>query len=517
MDIQALLGLATNQPKPDAVIPSEENTEAADVQRNSFFDMLFGRTENGTNILSGFLQSEGAAVNENGEVQVFNLSKADFNRLKAENPEIAALIEKFSIDISAALESTVALNQQALGQLSTNGENADTIKIQLSDAIIKRAEGDDLSLADIFLLQLTGAPIPADVHTPLLNDANPVQTVDGAGTPERNLLAYINMNLTPEQIARLQSENAEDDPALAALAGLVRLVTPQQTSGGTQGSNTAQAAAANTNNANGVAGAVDPALTGGTGENSAEGEGDSQFLSALKANNANERVAARQTGGNGNNAADARANVNVNVKAAMPQGQGLPALPMVDPLLSGDQTGIFAQDIDGQFSVSQSLNAVSSAASHVTQTASATAAHPATQMVAATIHKSAVNKQSTNITLRLDPPELGRIEVRMDFDKDNKMKATLLVEKPETHLMLQRDAHALERALDQAGIDTADGNALNFELAQDGHEFGQNGGHDSHAGQGGSKASDDDLALIESSMTWAFNPETGHTHYSILA
>ena len=67
--------------------------------------------------------------------------------------------------------------------------------------------------------------------------------------------------------------------------------------------------------------------------------------------------------------------------------------------------------------------------------------------------------------IRLDPPELGRIDVRLEIDGDGHVKSRLIVERSETLDMLRRDAPQLERALQQAGLKTAD-NALEFSLRQ---------------------------------------------------
>jgi len=65
--------------------------------------------------------------------------------------------------------------------------------------------------------------------------------------------------------------------------------------------------------------------------------------------------------------------------------------------------------------------------------------------------------------MRLDPPELGRVDVRMEISPDGKLTAVIAVERPETLDLLQRDARALERSLMDAGIKT-DSGSLNFSL-----------------------------------------------------
>jgi flagellar hook-length control protein FliK len=68
--------------------------------------------------------------------------------------------------------------------------------------------------------------------------------------------------------------------------------------------------------------------------------------------------------------------------------------------------------------------------------------------------------------IRLDPPELGRIDVRLDVDKSGQVQAQLSAERPQTLDLLQRDSHALERALRDAGLNA--GGGLSFSLKGEG-------------------------------------------------
>ncbi len=65
--------------------------------------------------------------------------------------------------------------------------------------------------------------------------------------------------------------------------------------------------------------------------------------------------------------------------------------------------------------------------------------------------------------IRLDPPELGRIDVRLDIDQDGNVKSRLVIERADTYDLLRRDASTLERALQQAGLKTSD-SGLEFTL-----------------------------------------------------
>ncbi len=151
-----------------------------------------------------------------------------------------------------------------------------------------------------------------------------------------------------------------------------------------------------------------------------------------------------------------------------------------------------------------------------TQAQNAGANHPATQMVSVTIQKALKAGQDTNIKLRLDPPELGRVEVKMSIDKDNVTKIVLTAEKPETYMLLKQDTDILQRALSNAGLD-ADGN-LSFELADDNHDFGNDGGrgNDKNAAGDGSDNNDLDEDLTQTVMDWQIDPQTGRMHYNVL-
>ena len=77
----------------------------------------------------------------------------------------------------------------------------------------------------------------------------------------------------------------------------------------------------------------------------------------------------------------------------------------------------------------------------------------------------AVTAQSgkSRFEIRLDPADLGRIDVRLDVDRQGQVTSHLTVEKPETLAMLRQDAPQFQRALQDAGLKTGDG-GLQFSL-----------------------------------------------------
>lgn len=70
---------------------------------------------------------------------------------------------------------------------------------------------------------------------------------------------------------------------------------------------------------------------------------------------------------------------------------------------------------------------------------------------------------NSRFEIRLDPAELGRIDVRLDVDKHGQVTSHLTVERPATLDMLRRDAPQLQQALENAGLKTGDG-GLQFSL-----------------------------------------------------
>ncbi|MEP7031704.1 MAG: flagellar hook-length control protein FliK, partial [Pseudolabrys sp.] len=65
--------------------------------------------------------------------------------------------------------------------------------------------------------------------------------------------------------------------------------------------------------------------------------------------------------------------------------------------------------------------------------------------------------------IRLDPPELGRIEVRLHVDRDGNVTSRMIADRADTLDLLRRDASGLERALQDAGLKTTN-SGLQFSL-----------------------------------------------------
>ena len=92
-----------------------------------------------------------------------------------------------------------------------------------------------------------------------------------------------------------------------------------------------------------------------------------------------------------------------------------------------------------------------------------------------------IHQGQSRFSIRIDPPELGRVDVRMHVDSSGNVNARLTVERSETLDMFQRDRGSLEKALSQAGLDGAKTN-LEFSLKQ--NPFAGMAGSDQRPGNG---------------------------------
>lgn len=95
-----------------------------------------------------------------------------------------------------------------------------------------------------------------------------------------------------------------------------------------------------------------------------------------------------------------------------------------------------------------------------------TNARPVVEQIAFQI-RTAPQAGTSKITIQLSPAELGKVDVKMDVDRDGKTSLTITTDNKGTFDMLQRDRAGLERALADAGL-KADSGDLNFNLRGEG-------------------------------------------------
>jgi hypothetical protein len=161
------------------------------------------------------------------------------------------------------------------------------------------------------------------------------------------------------------------------------------------------------------------------------------------------------------------------------QAHGVAAIPETAPIATDFAAAGEQARADTALPIAQTAGHRSEAPAEIVDARHARqAAHAATTQVAVAVVR-AVADGVERISIKLQPPELGRIDVRLDVGADGRVQAYVLAERPATLEILQRDSRELERALNGAGLDTANG-GLSFGLRQNGN--GQAGG-DGPAGQ----------------------------------
>jgi len=439
----------------------------------------------------------------------------DIVSLLAANKDIEeymkGLSDTLGLDINGDLAFTLALNKQAaLEAISQSAaENALT-----TDRLEQLSEVAKLLQA----LMLEAKAETGVDDTPKALMEKVLAKLKELSEKQDPLLSAV--NITPEQITALQARlekagessaknNEGETLALQIMAGLIEI---------SQSNGQIENAARNN--------LFIPAKSKGYSFDDMMADINARLNASASNNKPDIALNAGSINGSGTNSAKAEQATNAAATTSATQSN---AGIFANWITTGGESALFgASDMDAILYEDQgaqlpAFNAQGNNAAALTSTVlhakGATQAHPATQMVAATLQKMAGKNGDQSMRLLLDPPELGRVEVRMTIAKDKTMKATITAEKPETHLMLQRDSQVLERALQDSGLEAEGG--ISFELADSNHDFNQNGGHDSHNngnGGGGDDGSEGEIIEeIESTMTWHVDPETGHMRYNILA
>ena len=166
---------------------------------------------------------------------------------------------------------------------------------------------------------------------------------------------------------------------------------------------------------------------------------------------------------------DAAAADAAKAQAAQPEVQTLATAPKPTAQPApGGITGIDSAASPQTLSTPAPANNVSQ---HIQVSAQASPDLPALAVEIAAKSQSGARQ----FDIRLDPPELGRVEVRLSIDATGKASAHLSADQPQTLSLLQKDASVLTRALRDAGLDVSQ-NGLNFSLRQQGENSSGNAG-----------------------------------------
>jgi len=140
-----------------------------------------------------------------------------------------------------------------------------------------------------------------------------------------------------------------------------------------------------------------------------------------------------------------------------------------------------------------------------TNSLGATGLPPAVEQVIFQLNRN-VKSGNDQLSLQLNPTELGRVNIKLNINADGKVHGTVVASNPATLDLLLKDVRSLERALQDAGL-RADSGSLQFSL-------GGQGQSDNAPGQPSSPKNsrvpdpliDADGTLLESNETYVVTP-----------
>ncbi len=172
-------------------------------------------------------------------------------------------------------------------------------------------------------------------------------------------------------------------------------------------------------------------------------------------------------------AAQAQTPAFANAQGALAPGVQTPAqaAPSVDPALMGEPAADVTREAAAEAARGERGEAradIARANTAAPHAASQRLAPQAAQTLAAQIARRAADGAKV-FDIRLDPPELGRVEVKLEIRSGERVSAVLSAEKPEALAELQRSARDLERALNEAGLELEE-NGLSFQLSEGGDD-----------------------------------------------
>lgn len=160
------------------------------------------------------------------------------------------------------------------------------------------------------------------------------------------------------------------------------------------------------------------------------------------------------------------------------------------PAVVTDSSGGAAASTNADTSapIAPAVSALSAATTHAAaQTQALSAEHlarsaPPPAQVAREIVRQ-FDGETTRFELRLDPPELGRVEVKLEVTRDHKVTAVIAADSPQALTELARHARELEQSLQSAGLELSE-NGLSFDLRQSREDAQDASGDGEHGARG---------------------------------
>lgn len=127
------------------------------------------------------------------------------------------------------------------------------------------------------------------------------------------------------------------------------------------------------------------------------------------------------------------------------------------------------------------------------------ASHPGATAPVVAVRVHAKDGVTRAIEIRLDPAELGQVDVRLETGHDGRLKAVVQADNPQTFELLKREGGILEAALRDAGVQLGD-DGLSFTLGDQG--TGSDSAHQRERSYAGAAGRREDAIQDVATATW---------------
>lgn len=209
------------------------------------------------------------------------------------------------------------------------------------------------------------------------------------------------------------------------------------------------------------------------------------------------------------------------LRAALQRSGNGPATTQTGPAAAADamlaqDVAASLQDFDLQLG-GRTLDALTATGAPKTVTVTSNGTQLPTHQLALTIATEA-RAGTRRFEIRLDPPEMGRIDIKLESRADGSVRSVMTVERPETFDALNRDARYIERLLQQSGLKLEDG-GLQLAMGGGGDDapsfaglFGDGGQNQSMAGARiteGEASADEDASILAAATGQSSTGDSG--------
>ena len=330
-------------------------------------------------------------------------------------------------------------------------------------AIAAAAIAASASLAGDKPAAMPAAPLPATPAAPSAQAGADSDTAASTSATAQQATAKITVQAASSEVpaaVTMSVTSTEAGAATNAAVAAAATAPVAQKAASLKASVATQARTAASDDADNAPGKADPStIAPAVSTTTPAGDDAPPMAAASKAKSGNGIVDAAKADVSAGGSPASTARTSPHAHSAAPAGEPLADTSSATPQAAG--------------TIQPQLHAGAISATHASALTATAATSDAVPLSGLAMQIAATaSSGKSRFEIRLDPADLGRIDVRIDVDRNGHVTSHLMVEKAETLSMLRQDAPQLQRALDDAGFKTGDG-GLQFSL-RDQSSSGQN-------------------------------------------